>query len=240
MLNEKDQELLALFRENALEASSKLAFEHRMQENIVFREKVELINAMHSYLLHQDDIAILKEYAEEEKKTQSNQTHVFSLSYKRILAVASIVILVVLGTLQINIFSSLGDEDLVVHQTPSIEQGEEISLSLRNAIENFRKKNYADAQPIFDVLSSEYLLEKPDLQLAKGVIYLELEQYEKAQKEFMLLIKSHQLYQNQGNLYLALTAYRSEDYPAALHYIKLIEPHSSFYLSGQKIKQKIK
>ena len=235
MMSDADFLLIDKYLNHELNKNEVDDFEKRLATDSRLAKELELVKGMGRVAKHRDDVDATISLTREIGQKYKQEAKVIPI-YKRrkmiwvaFMGAASILLLILFS----NLFSKNSYQEFFQHQQLSGIQGES-SVNLKKAIKDYNAQNYKSALSELEKITQEAMSDNPEFELAKGICYLELNQFEKATLTFNHIIQTQQIYKNQGFWYLALTALKQEDYKNCKKYLSKIEPNSPYF---QKAKQ---
>ncbi len=233
-------EKIELYLANEMSEQDRLAFEQEMNTNAEVKETVALYQSLNDdYVqienskigvsqLQQNLQEISPNYFKEEKKAK-----VFSMKQTvSLLAVAASLFFAFL-LLKPMLFSN---KDLFksYYEEEALSTQRSNSDSVTKAIELFNKKEYSQALIYLEAITNKDA-DATDLQLAKGVCYLNLAQYDKANTVFETVATGQTIYKERAQWLKAMLLLKQEKKAACKTYLQTIETSSSYYKKAQEL-----
>jgi tetratricopeptide (TPR) repeat protein len=237
-------EKIELYLANEMSEQDRLAFEQEVNTNDELKETVALYQSLNEDYTQietskvgvsqlQDTLQeISPNYFREEKKAK-----VFSM--KRTISIFAVAASLVFAFLLLKpmLFS---DKDLFksYYEEEGLSTQRSNGDSVTKAIELFNQKEYTQALNYLEpITTADNSL--TDLQLAKGVCYLNLDQYDKANKVFETIATGQTMYKERAQWLKAMLLLKQEKKAECKAYLQKIDSNSSYYKKAQELMGKL-
>ncbi len=205
-----NMELIENYFRGALGVGERKSFEQRIQDEASFAEEVAFYISANNILRQRIDEEKKQRFRDlyQQQKAASVTTPVVKIW--RYVAAASIVIVLLLATWLIR-SNKTSPQQLAGNyikqnwKTLPVTMGTEDSLDL--GVTLYNSGRLREALPIFETLSNTHP-ENTDAKKFAGIVYLRLDEYDKALEYFSGLEANKNLYSNPGKFYKAITLLR--------------------------------
>jgi tetratricopeptide (TPR) repeat protein len=237
-------EKIELYLANEMSEQDRLAFEQDINTNTELKETVALYQSLNEEYTQienskvgvsqlQDTLQeISPNYFKEEKKAK-----VFSV--KRTVSLFAVAASLLFAFLLLkpmlfshkDLFKTYYEEETLSNQRSG---GDSVS----KAIELFNKKEYTQALTYLEPITNKDAT-ATDLQLAKGVCYLNLAQYDKANTIFETVATGQTIYKERAQWLKAMLLLKQEKKAECKTYLQTIDSSSSYYKKAQELMGKL-
>ena len=242
-----------LSRENLIAFEKQLFTDHALAEEVKISKNLFALHGTESWcdinVLNEDGIAyqeyLLSDDAKKIKSAISNASKKYNRKsitptkrYRWYSIAASLVLLIAFSytfTSNQNTPENLYADYSNLSELPSLTQRSDADKLLSEAEKLFLNEEYIGAVRSLELYNEKYNSQSANTLLYKGMCYLELKQYSKAEQIFNSLQNSDTLDKNKAYWYLALTSLKQEDITSTKKTLQLIIANS--YYNHQKAKQ---
>lgn len=241
-MSESDYQLIEQYLRSELADEALHDFEQRLKSDVQLAKELALAKEMDQFVKNRtktnETISMMKEMG---KKYQPKPEAVVVPFYKK----RKVIIATLMGTAAIfllfffsNIFNNDPYQEFFQHQPIAAElSGDEINMS--QAIKDYNNENYKSALPVLENNEKINGSKNSQYELAQGICYLELGQFQKANSTFTHLLETQQIYKNQATWYLALTALKQNDFQKSRELLTQIESESAYFKKAEQLQQVI-
>lgn len=247
-MKEFDYDMINRYLDGEMNVEERISFEEAMQQDADLNNEVELlrdVNASLKMKLHPDEKETgfrnsLKEMNAEFFGNETQQAKIIPLSRRRwITAVAAVLIMAVLLT----VWQPWKKEDLYIQyadiQMPGIaERGATTDSLLKQAVQNFNNKKFADAIPDFETVlkdSSQNAL----VQYYYAIALLQNDDIGKARLQLTLLCNGTSLFKYDAAFYMALSFLKEKNMAACKEWLNKIPAGTGAYTKAQDLLKKL-
>ena len=232
-MEQEDYSLIEKYLDQKLTKAETQEFEHRIEKDKRLTKALAMARSRNRFLQNRADIDIVKGIIQNiDKKYRPKpapKPTLVPVPRRNIIRLAAAAALVLITAISTRKFLSKSPyKQFAEHRLLSGELGEKETLSLKQTFKAYNSKNYKMALAGFEKLPAQQIEENPEITLAKGICYLELNQYKEAADIFTRLTQSQTTYRNEGNWYLALTALKQNDVATCRQFLAEIDPASSY------------
>jgi len=242
-----------LSREDLIAFEKQLFTDHDLAEEVRINKNLYALHETEAWedinILNKDGIAyqeyLLSDDAKQIKSAINNANNKYKRNsitpvkrYKWYGIAASLVLLIAFSytfTSNQNTPGNLYADYSNLSELPSLTQRSDADKLLSDAEELFLNKQFLGAVRSLELYDEKYNSKSANTLLYKGMCYLELKQYSKAEKVFNSLKNSDSLDKNKAYWYLALTSLKQEEITITKKILKLIVTNS--YYNNQRAKQ---
>ncbi len=230
-----------------LSASELISFEEKLQSHADFKQEFEIYKALETSLaskfkneeaekeLRNTISKLGSKYIKSEKSTKNKGKLISLFNYKKLMVAASIALII--GFFLFNNgepvyadFSNHKNLELVVRG-----DNNEAFIKAQDA---FNSKNYKEALEQLTILS-ETNSNDTEIELYKGICYLELNIYVEADVLFDALSSGDSAFVNTATWYKALSMLKQEQFEACKYVLKTIPESADEYKQAQKLLKKL-
>ncbi len=242
-----------LSRENLIAFEKQLFTDHDLAEEVKISKNLFALHGTESWedinVLNEDGIAyqeyLLSDDAKKIKLAINNASKKYNRKsitstkrYRWYSIAASLVLLIAFSytfTGNQNTPENLYADYSNLSELPSLTQRSDADKLLSEAEKLFLNEEYVGAVRSLELYNEKYNSQSANTLLYKGMCYLELKEYSKAEQIFNSLQNSDTLDKNKAYWYLALTSLKQEDITSTRKTLQLIIANS--YYNHQKAKQ---
>ena len=246
-MNETDLEKTAQYLDNGMTDAGRKEFELQMAADEELRNYVQLYSSIDKTMKTEKtspgENELRQTLQHMGKKYFSGEGKVKQMSFKKLLAVAASVIIIISAGIYFWMQSEPSEEKLYAefaqHEAINIQSRGSADDSLaQQAAGKFNSRNYIEALPALQV----YLTKQPgDVQMrfSEAICYLELNKNKEADAIFSELASGNTAYAAEAQWYRALLALKEKDITKCRSILNSIPTSSSFYTKAQKLKVKL-
>ena len=247
-MKEFDYDIINRYLDGEMSAEEQKAFELQMLQDADLQNEVELLRDVHATLkikLHPDESELalrssLKEMNAEYFSNKAEQAMVVPLYRRKWMpAIAAVFVLALLLT----VWQPWKKEDLYKQyaaiQMPGIgERGTTADSLLKQAVENFNNKKFAEAIPDFEAVLRDSA-KNNFVQYYYAIALLQNNQTEKSRTEFTALYNGVSLFKYDAAFYMALSYLKEKNKAACKDWLNKIPTDAGPYSKAQELFKKL-
>ena len=212
-MNEERYILFDQYLADELAADEKSEFEKQLSEDTEMAEAFEIFKELNLHLANKfgkaDELKAFKENLKSISKKHINTKKSKAVVFLpwQYLAAASVAIMIGLFLFQ---NTNPDFEDYNEPENAYFTERGNLDANLKQAEDEFNKKNYKEAIPYFEAVLKEK--KSPEIQYFYAISLLEENQIQKAEANFLELKLGISIYKNKAIWYLALSKLKQKDY----------------------------
>jgi predicted Zn-dependent protease len=247
-MKEFDYDMINRYLDGEMNAEELKAFELLMQQDVDLQKEVELTKDVLSTLTiklqpGENEKALqhsLTEMNTEYFSTKTQQAKIISVNRRRwMTAVAAIFIMALLLTL----WQPWKKEDLFQQyaaiQMPGIaERGAATDSLLKQAVENFNNKKFAEAIPAFEKILRDSA-ENSFVQYYYAIALLQNDNIKKARVQFSALYNGASIFKNDAAFYMALSYLKENNILVCKDWLNKIPADNATWFKAQELLKKL-
>jgi cytochrome c-type biogenesis protein CcmH/NrfG len=247
-MKEFDYDMINRYLNGEMNGEELKAFELQMQQDADLQKEVELLKDVNSTLkikLHpgENETALrnaLQEMNAEFFASKAEQAKVIPLNRRKwMTAIAAVFVLALLLTL----WQPWKKEDLYKQyadiQMPAIAQrGATTDSLLKQAVENFNNKKFAEAIPVFETVLKD-TAENSFVQYYYAIALLQNGNIEKARAQLTVLYNGESIFKNDAAFYLALSYLKEKNKDTCKDWLHKIPTDNATWFKAQELLKKL-
>ncbi len=247
-MKEFDYDMINRYLDGEMNAEELKAFETAMLQDDDLKNEVKLLNDVNTTLkikLHPDENEMalrnsLQEMNAEFFATKTVQAKIVPLNRRRWMTAIAAVLVV---GLMVTVWQPWKKEDLYKQyaaiQMPGIaERGAAADSLLKQAVENFNNKKFAEAIPVFETVLKDSS-ENSFVKYYYAIALLQNEQTDKARAQLTELYNGASLFKYDAAFYMALSYLKEKDKAACKEWLNKIPADAGPYSKAQELLKKL-
>ena len=247
-MKEFDYDMITRYLDGVMNAEEMKVFEEQMQQDAELQNEVALIKDVNATLkikLHpgENELSLrnsLQDLRGEFFSTKTEQAKIIPLGRRRWIAAAAAVFVM---ALLLTVWQPWKKEDLYQQyaaiQMPGIaERGAAADSLLKQAVENFNNKKFADAIPDFEAVLRDSA-ENIFFQYFYAIALLQNNQTEKSRTELTALYNGVSLFKYDAAFYMALSYLKEKNKPGCNEWLNKIPADAGPYSNAQELLKKL-